>query len=300
MAKTKVLSKRRKSIRSIRKITRTMELISTASYRRAMDRAISARAYTERMATMVQHLAQTGAEVSHPLLEAHPSTENVTLMVLTSNRGLCGGYNSGLVRAALARWNQMTDENSPEKIPNVELQVSGKRGISFFNFRKIKPAVTYTQFEDKPAWEEIEQIGKDFLERYLTGKLDRLEIVYMKFESMSKQVVVRETLLPLSEIGRETEDSQAKDEKAASMYDFLPSAESILSEVVPASFKMKFFKCFLDAAVSEQIARMVAMKAATENADGMIKTLTMAVNRARQGQITGELTELIGGVEALK
>ncbi len=296
MAKTKVLNKRRNSIRSIRKITRTMELISTASYRRAMDRAISARAYTQRLTTMVGRLASTGAEISHPLLQAHEKVETVALLVLTSNRGLCGGYNSGLVRAGQTRWQELTAAGSPERVPNLELMVSGKRGISHFTFRKIAMTAKYTQFEDKPSWEEVEVIANDLLERYLTGKLDRLEIVYQKFESMSRQVVAREVLLPLSEIGGNVHSEPGQ---AESMYDFLPSAESILTEVVPASFKMKLFKCFLDAAVSEQIARMVAMKAATENADGMIKTLTMAVNRARQGQITGELTELIGGVEAL-
>ncbi|MDO4551216.1 MAG: ATP synthase F1 subunit gamma [Planctomycetia bacterium] len=299
MAKTKILNKRRNSIRSIRKITRTMELISTASYRRAMERAVSSGAYTKRLTKMVRHLAATGAEISHPLLIPHPTEEKVALLVLTSNRGLCGGYNSSLVRAAQARWHELSDKDSSIKVPQVELQVSGKRGISFFTFRKILMAATYTQFEDKPTWAEVEEIAEQFLERYLTGDLDRLEIVYMKFESLSKQTVAHEILLPLSEIGSGDSDEPEK-HSTETMYDFIPSAESILSEVVPASFKMKLFNCFLDSAVSEQIARMVAMKAATENADSMIKTLTMAVNRARQGQITGELTELIGGVEALK
>ena len=130
---------------------------------------------------------------------------------------------------------------------------------------------------------------------YQAGKLDRLDVVYTKFVTVSKQTAVVETLLPLTELASgETETSTAHD------YEFLPSAKSILEEVVPASFKMKLFKCFLDSAVSEQIARMVAMKSATENADQMVKTLSQAYNRARQGQITGELTELIGGVEALK
>ncbi|MDO4570040.1 MAG: FoF1 ATP synthase subunit gamma, partial [Planctomycetia bacterium] len=196
------------------------------------------------------------------------------------------------------------------KVENPILNISGKRGISYFNFRKIAAAETYTQFEDRPAWDEVEVIANQYLERYLTGKIDRLEVVYTKFLSMAKQVVVHETLLPLSEIGGEAdqgtkakgnaEEGGEEGTHAVADYDFLPSAESILTEVAPASFKIKLFKCFLDAAVSEQIARMVAMKAATENADSMIQVLTMAVNRSRQSQITGELTELIGGVEALK
>ncbi|MDO4582828.1 MAG: ATP synthase F1 subunit gamma [Planctomycetia bacterium] len=301
MAKTKTLNKRRNSIRSIRKITRTMELISTACYRRAMDRAVSAMAYTDRLTKMVRNLASSGAEVSHPLLIPHEETKNVSLLVLTSNRGLCGGYNGSILRTAYHRWNQLIgkDGEGTQKVEDPSLIISGKRGISYFRFRKITASETYTQFEDKPAWDEVEPIANKYLELYLTGKLDRLEIVYTKFFSMSKQAVVHETLLPLTEIGSGEESAEEKHQATAD-YDFLPDATSILSEVVPASFKTKLFKCFLDAAVSEQIARMVAMKAATENADSMIQVLTMAVNRSRQSQITGELTELIGGVEALK
>ena len=303
MAKTKTLNKRRQSIRSIRKITRTMELISTACYRGAMERAMSAMAYTDRLTNMVRNLANAGAEVTHPLLVGHPETKTVQLLVLSSNRGLCGGYNGAILRRANRRWNELTGNAADaldQKVENPLLDIAGKRGVSYFNYRKVKPAQTFTQFEDRPAWDEVEKIAAGYLEQYLTGKIDRLEIVYTKFFSMSKQAVVHETLLPLSELGN---SDSANDEAKSNLnveYDFLPSAESILKEIVPASFKTQLFKCFLDAAVSEQIARMVAMKAATENADAMIQTLTMAVNRSRQSQITGELTELIGGVEALK
>lgn len=308
MAKTKTLNKRRKSIRSIRKITRTMELISTASYRRAMDRANSATAYTSRLTRMVGQLANNRAEITHPLLTSHPVQEKVILLVLTSNRGLCGGYNGGLIRAANQRWKELTgtDGSGSHKVEQPMLEVSGKRGIANFKFRRIPISQTYLNFEDKPSWEEVLTLADRYLEMYLAGELDRLEIVYAKFESLSHQEVTHQILLPLSEIGKNDTDSQKTDSsdttrnKGAVQYDLLPSAESILDEVVPASFKTQLFKCFLDAAVSEQIARMVAMKAATENADTMIRTLTMASNRARQGQITGELTELIGGVEALK
>jgi F-type H+-transporting ATPase subunit gamma len=135
------------------------------------------------------------------------------------------------------------------------------------------------------------------LDAYAAGQLDRLDVVYTQFVSVSKQKAVVETLLPLGSLDVETTEGAATSE---SMYEFMPSAESILEEVVPTSFKIKLFKCFLDAAVSEQIARMVAMKSATENADDLIKQLSMTYNRARQSQITSEIMEIIGGVEALK
>ena len=136
------------------------------------------------------------------------------------------------------------------------------------------------------------------MEAYAAGTLDRLDVAYTRFITSSRQEATVETLLPLGAL--ETNEAADTDSRGESMYEFLPSAESILEEVVPSSFKVKLFKCFLDAAVSEQIARMVAMKSATENADDMIKNLSMTYNRARQSQITGEIMEIIGGVEALK
>ena len=140
-------------------------------------------------------------------------------------------------------------------------------------------------------------LANRYLEAFLSGQLDRLDVAYTKFESLSRQYATVETLLPLAAPGGRGEENGNQEHER--QYEFLPSAASILDEVVPASFKVRLFKCFLDAAVSEQIARMVAMKAATENADAMIGHLSMAYNRARQGQITGELLEIIGGAEAL-
>ena len=145
-------------------------------------------------------------------------------------------------------------------------------------------------------------IASRYLDEYITGKLDRLDVVYTKFESMSRQHAVIETLLPLGAIGGDSVTDEHRPQTAGgrrAIYEFLPSPESILEEVVPASFKIKLFKCFLDSAVSEQIARMVAMKSATENAGDLIHRLSMQYNRARQSRITSELMDVIGGVEAL-
>ena len=296
MAKARALDKRRKSIRNIRKITRTMELIATARFKKAMDRATAATAYTNRMTQLVADLASAGMQVTHPLLEPRDQTKTATLIVLTANRGLCGGYNGNVSRLGLAHWKALQNE-----VPSCRLEISGKRGIGSFRHRKQVPHETYTQFEDKAKFEEIEVLANRFLDDYVTGKLDRLDVVYTKFESISRQYPVSETLLPLGSLTGESASAspQAAKRRGESLYDFLPSAESILEEIVPASFKVKLFKCFLDAAVSEQIARMVAMKAATENAGELIKQLSMTYNRARQSQITGEIMEIIGGVEAL-
>jgi F-type H+-transporting ATPase subunit gamma len=290
MAKAKALDRRRKSIRSIRKITRTMELISTARFRKAMDRAVAASSYTKRIIALVGHLTTAGLEVKHPLLEAHAETSKAVLLVLSANRGLCGGYNGSVLRLGMNQLKQLQST-----VPDVRLEVSGKRGISAFRFRKIDIAERFTQFDDKPTFAEVEVLANRYLEWYQSGRLDRLDIIYTKFESLGRQYAVAETLLPLADLSGEGEHHNG----IQVQYEFLPSAASIVDEVVPASFKVKLFKCFLDAAVSEQIARRVAMKNATENAESMIGSLSIAYNRARQGQITGELLEIIGGAEAL-
>jgi F-type H+-transporting ATPase subunit gamma len=297
VAKARALDKRRKSIKNIRKITRTMELIATARFKKAMDRAAAATAYTRRITALVGELASRGLKVSHPLLETRPETKRAVLLVLTGNRGLCGGYNSNVQRQGLARLEELKGS-----VAAVSLELSGKRGISGFKFRGIIADQSYTHFEDKPSFEEVEVLANRYLDDYLTGKIDRLDVAYTRFDNAAKQTATIETLLPLGSLAGANVAAGAESEAANSGvdYEFFPSAESILEEIVPTSFKVKLFKCFLDAAVSEQIARRVAMKAATENADKMIKKLAMTYNRARQSQITGEIMEILGGVEALK
>ena len=301
MANIRELDKRRKSIRNIRKITRTMELIATARFKKAMDRASAANDYTQRITAIVRDLAAAGLEVSHPLLAERPEVKSSTILMLTSNRGLCGGYNGAVIRAAVQRRNELTSSSDPFRF-----EISGKRGIAAMKFRNIAIDQMYTQFEDQPAFAEVAKIADRLMEEFTAGRMDRLDVAYTRFVSVSKQITSVETLLPFSQPKPEDEPLAGSGAGAGSGnaakndYEFLPSAESILEEVVPASFRVKLFKCFLDAAVSEQIARMVAMKSATENAGDIIKQLSTTFNRARQSKITQEIMEIIGGVEALE
>ena len=295
MANIRELDKRRKSIRNIRKITRTMELIATARFKKAMDRAAAANDYTERITQIVRDLASSGLEVSHPLLAERAETKSSTILMLTSNRGLCGGYNGAVIRTALARRDELQ-----QTCDEFLFEISGKRGISAMKFREVKIDQSYTQFEDQPAFEEVALIADRLMDDFTAGRMDRLDVAYTRFISSSKQEAVIETLLPFSQPAPEVSADSEGNTGPNADYEFLPSAESILEEVVPASFRVKLFKCFLDAAVSEQIARMVAMKSATENAGEIIKQLSMTFNRARQSKITQEIMEIIGGVEALE
>jgi len=299
MANIRQLDKRRKSVKNVRKITRTMELIATARFKKAMDRAAAATDYTKRITSIVQDIAKSGTDVSHPLLTAHDSVDSMDMLVLTGNRGLCGGYNGSVVRAATLRRSEIKKE-----IEAGQMRVSGKRGISALRFAGVPIEKTYTEFDDQPSFALVAKIADELIERYVTGKIDRVDVAYTKFLTISKQTVVVETLLPFAPIAPAANSGAVAEAPAKAFeikddYEFLPSASGILEEVVPASFRARLFKCFLDAAVSEQIARMIAMKSATENAGDIIKSLSRTYNRARQSKITQEIMEIIGGVEAL-
>jgi F-type H+-transporting ATPase subunit gamma len=308
MAKARAIVKRRKSVQNIRKITRTMELIATARFKKALDRATEAEAYTRKIAELVADLGATALDVSHPLLEVRDPVRRSLLLVLTSNRGLAGGYNGNVLRVA-TRTHQDYQTDGIEPI----LEVAGKRGINFLRFRGVQAAATYTQFEDRPQFDEVEVLANKYIAMFVKGEIDRLDVAYTQFINSARQVAVVQTLLPMTtaQVGESGASvRQAKPKGTAEVaapakgervpYEFLPDPKSILEEIVPVSFKVRLFKCFLDAAVSEQIARMVAMRGATENADDMIKSLTRLYNRARQAQITRELAEIIGGAAALE
>ena len=297
MAKARAIVKRLKAVKNIRKITRTMELIATARFKKAMDRATEAAAYTRKISEIVADLSQANLSFQHPLLEDRSETRNVAVLVLTSNRGLCGAYNSGVLREAVLRIREFQAEER-----QFSLEVSGKRGLGFMRFQGYQIDRHFTHFEDKPTFEETEELSGRYIDSYCSGEIDRLDVAYTRFESSSRQRPMIETLLPIGNLAADSPSQESRSGNGESQvdYEFLPSAQEILQEIVPASFKARLFKCFLDAAVSEQIFRMVAMKGATENADEMVGNLSRLYNRARQTQITSELSEIIGGAAALE
>jgi F-type H+-transporting ATPase subunit gamma len=296
-ANTRTLVNRRKAVRNIARITRTMELIATSRYKRSLTRATEAEAYTRKIGELAAELGTSAANISHPLLEKRDTTKTGLLLVISSNRGLCGGYNGAILREAMARLRQYEADTIARK-----LELSGKRAINWFRYQRVPADQTYTQFEDKPTFEEVEQIAERYMKMFISREVDRVEVVYMKFFSASRQAPVAETLLPVTSIAVETRRGTPATQQPAKPvdYEFLPSARDILEELLPVSVKVRLFKCFLDAAVSEQAARRLAMKAATDNAEQMIKSLTQHYNRARQARITKEIAEVIGGAEALK
>jgi F-type H+-transporting ATPase subunit gamma len=293
MANRRVLVKRRKAVRNIRKITRTMQLIATARFQAAFNRAVATRPYTEKLAELVADLSRAAGNVEHPLLKTHDEVPRSALVVLTSDRGLAGGYNASVLRAALAHLDQQAAAGIT---PDVHMV--GKKGISYFRFLRRAVAEQTSGIGDRPRFEQVEGIANDLMDRFIRGEIASVHVAYMKFLSAGQQRPVVVQLLPLAP------DARAEGEAGATgatpvEYEFSPDPRQLLDELLPAVVRVRLFQAFNDATVSEQVARMVAMKAATDAAGDMIKALTREYNRARQTQITMELLDIVGGANAL-
>ncbi len=301
MANRRVLVKRRKAARNIRKITRTMQLIATARFQAVHSAAVAGRPYTDKLAELVEKLARAAKGLDHPLMQVPAENRRRVLLVLSSNRGLCGGYNANVLRTALEELEAGKAEGS-----ETEVHMVGKKGIAYFRFLGRTLAQEISGVSDSPRFEEVEPLANEVMARFIAGEIDSVSIAYMKFISAGKQVPVVERVLPLERsVGDAKPEAAVEGDAAAATgqreieYEFSPEPAEILAELLPATVRVSFFQTFMDAAVSEQIARMVAMKAATDAAGDMIKNLTQQYNRARQTQITMELLDIVGGANAL-
>jgi F-type H+-transporting ATPase subunit gamma len=296
MAKARAIVKRRKAVRNIKKITKTMQMIATAKFQKALKRAVGTKPYTLKVRELVAELAATlGDQVDHPLLRSAAETKHIAVLVITSDRGLAGAYNGSVLRAA---GHYIRSEEAAGK--KVDLYVSGKKGVSYFNFQKRPITRRFDQFADQPKFVEVDRVAEDFMQQFIDGKVDEVRVVYMNFISTATQKADVMQLLPLTAVDAGKPHQKPTEPKSSTVYEFSPDPRTLLDELLPLTVKTALFQAFLDATTSENVARMVAMKSATDNADKMVKALTMQYNRARQSQITTELSEIMGGVEAMK
>ena len=298
MANRRVLVKRRKSIRNIRKITRTMQLIATARFQAAYNRAVATKPYNEKLAELVADLsaaAQASGGVEHPLLKENDANKTA-LVAITSTRGLCGGYNASVLRVAIDHLD--AQENAGHQ---VDVHMAGKKGISYFRFLKRPMVEQITNVGDVPRFDQVEPIANALMESFIKGEISAAYVSYMKFVSTGTQRPVVVQLLPLAR--KTSENTEGESAAAVSaptgQVEFSPEPQKLLDSLLPASVRVQLFQAFTDAVVSEQVARMVAMKAATDAAGDMIKSLTREYNRARQTAITMELLDIVGGANAL-
>ncbi len=293
MARTKQIKGRIKAVGNIRRITKTMQMIATARFQAAQRRTIAAKPYTQKISELVGELSGgVSGQVSHPLLRSESlASGKRLLLVITSNRGLCGGYNAGVFRKLRAHLAQHPGTEM------FDLELVGKKGLAMLRFNRIAVSQFHSQFTDKPSFAQVEELANRYIADFTAGKYDAIEVCFTSFQSMSKQVATLWQLLPMQAPEAE---KNAKPQAAAAGYDFSPAPAELLSELLPITAKTQLFQAFNEAIVSEQIARMVAMKSATDAAGKMGKLLTRKYNRARQAAITTELSEVISGSAALE
>ena len=294
MANRRVLVKRRKAVRNIRKITRTMQLIATARFQAAFNRAVATKPYTEKLAELVTDLSRAAGSVDHPLLKTHEDVPRSALVVITGDSGLAGGYHASVLRAAVSHLDQQRAQGI-----ETDVHMVGKKGIGYFRFLRRAVVEPITGIGDKVRFDQVEPLANALMDRFIRGEIASVYVAYMRFLSAGVQRPTVVQILPLSPQAAGAGDGSAAAAGRAVEYEFSPDPRQLLDELLPATVRVRLFQAFTDAAVSEQVARMVAMKAATDAAADMIKSLTREYNRARQTQITMELLDIVGGANAL-
>lgn len=287
MAKPRKILKRVRAVRNIRTVTRTMEMVASTRFRRAHVRAVTARPYTDRLSDLVGDLvARCGeATLAHPLLAEHEHVLRDVLLVIASDTGMCGGYNSAVLSVAAARYRQLTEAGY-----DVLLRVSGRRGMQSLRFGGLKVERDLPQFGHRPSFTAVAELANELMADFLSDRIGGLEVAYTQYLPSGRQSAVIAQILPMTYTA-----PPATPGTTPVPYEFVASPQSILDKLLPATMRLRLYQCFLDAAVTEQMARVRAMRAATENADDMLHDLTVTYNRRRQAQITTELAEILGG-----
>jgi F-type H+-transporting ATPase subunit gamma len=301
MAQIREIRKRMVAVGTIARITKTMQMIATAKFTAAVARAKATKPYTTSIRQLVAEVSAAAGDVMHPLITGPAeSPKRELLLVISSDRGLCGAYNGNVLRKAI---HQVRDLRARSVAFNIE--TAGKKAVGFFKFQHVPVTHRHT-IGDKPKYDDVERLASRYIEEFTAGKYDAVRVAYMRFESNSRQIPEVMQLLPLKpqpvaagSLGGAAAPPGAGPAAHAN-YEFSPSSEALLADLLPLTVKTALFQAFNDAVVSENIMRMVAMKAATENAKDLGKTLRRQFNRARQSKITTELTEIVSGAAALE
>jgi F-type H+-transporting ATPase subunit gamma len=294
----RTLRRRIKSIQSTKKITRAMELIAASRIVKAQQRVAAARPYSEQITAVMGNLAAGGAGLDHPLLQERDPVRKVGLIVISADRGLAGAYNSTVIRtgerALLAHQREGRD---------YELTLAGRKAEGYFRYRGYRIGDAFSGFSEQPTYEDARTVAQAAMARYQRGSgeeggTDQVELIYTRFFSIGTQKVVNVRLLPLER--QAIEDAAAGGDGPQAAYEFEPEPGQILERLLPRYVEGRVFAAMLDAAASEQAARQRAMKAATDNAEDLIKNLSTVANKVRQAGITTEIMEIVGGAEALR
>lgn len=293
----------------MKKITKAMELVATSRIAKAQARVAASQPYSAAITVVLTALA-SNANIDHPLLQSRPTVRRAGVLVVTSDRGLCGGYNSNAIRTAEQLISRLRDEGK-----HVLLYVVGRKGLGYYRFRSRAIEASWTGFSEQPAFSDAAEIGRTLISAFVAGAddvdsedgtgghgedgvlgVDELHIVHTQFRSLMTQVPVANFLAPLQVVETEMDDYAGG---LLPAYDFEPDPDALLDALLPKYINTRIYAALIDAAASESASRRRAMKAATDNADDMIKSLTREMNATRQAAITQEISEIVGGVDAL-
>jgi F-type H+-transporting ATPase subunit gamma len=284
MAKGRELKGRIKSVENTRKITRTMEMVATSKMKRAQDRVVAARPFANSLSEVIANLYTSELAERFPLLRQPATINKAAVIVLTSNRGLAGAFNANLLKEARAHLARLKERNVEP-----ELHVVGKKGLGYFRYVGRAVASSRVDISDRPTAENASEIVDDLIARFASGDIDAVYITYAKFQSALSTPPATQTILPVTPPERKG---------AQPDYILLPSAEVILTQLLPSYVRNAVYRALVETAAGEQGARRTAMKNATDNAGEMLNVLRRTFNRARQAQITQEIAEIVGGAAA--
>lgn len=289
--KLRDIRRRIRSVQSTKKITRAMELIAASRIVRAQHRVEAARPYSEQITEVIRNLQAAGAGGDHPLLRSVGDVRRVGYVVVTSDRGLAGGYNANVIRATERALRADIDAGRDYTLVTV-----GRKGLSYFRYRRYRIERSYQGMSDLPSYEDAREVAGEVMRLFEGGEVDLVKVGYTRFLSVGTQRPTVSQLMPL-DTGEVADQGPAG---PAADYEFEPNPEAILERLLPRYVEARMFAHMLDASASEHAARQRAMKSATDNANELIKSLTRTADQARQAEITTEIMEIVGGAEALR
>ncbi|GLZ30202.1 ATP synthase gamma chain [Lentzea sp. NBRC 105346] len=302
-AQIRELRQRIRTVNSTKKITKAYELIATSRLAKAQTRVAASRPYADEITTVLSALAEASANLDHPLLTERKDPKRAAVLVVTSDKGMCGGYNANVLKATEQLISLLRSEGK-EPV----LYVLGRKGVAYYSFRRRPIAGSWSGFSQTPQYVNAVEATEEVIEAFMRGSddegdhpgpdgvlgVDEVHVVYTEFQSMLSQVPTAKRIAPM-----EVEYTGERPTGPRAVYDFEPSAEALLGAMLPKYIKTRLFSAMLEAAASESAARRTAMKAATDNATELVRNLTRQANSARQAQITQEISEIVGGAAAL-
>jgi F-type H+-transporting ATPase subunit gamma len=294
LASTQDLKRRVKSITNTRKLTRAMELVASARLRRSQARIEAMRPYADRMQELMAGTARAAGSVRLPLMQRREQVETVAIVPVTGDRGLAGAFNAQVLRRSFALMREAEADGQA-----VRFYSSGKKAQSTIRFRRLELAHAWTGFSDRPEYRDAQAIAHALAEAYVNGEVDRVVIVYNAFVSPLVQRVTVSEVLPIPEHVLATDEEEAETKRLSGDFIYEPEPEEILARLLPVYVETELFRALLESAASEQGARMTAMRNASKAAGELIDSLTLAMNRARQAEITQEILEVVAGADAL-